>query len=685
MISKLLVLAFVAAVATASEATEQAAYVLSVHDDSWCHSHHLGEGATHCVSNNGCCFSEKISKIFEVMSFDDRLASEFGPCHSCVAHKDGWCQAFGAPNPNGKGKEWDECVANSGCTWSAGEDGAEGKCHRSSDKTLVTEHSCAAQLADKDARLPAFNACLDMSVANQEAAEATFVTSDTYETKRDLPNYRAFLNNPSECSFEKGSDQRTIANGCCYADEGCGCMELYTYAPECTEGNVFAASQQDSIPHVNGKDKGQYFCVDKQGHEIPNTRKQEPLNTPGATIDCNHFRDMHSGYQCPNAMVLSSSGGVVQVNKANNALDCRQDCVNDKDCGDSGWCCFNGCAYTCQKPVKPFTGCADPPVQGPSKTLAAVGEDSCVIGDGGCKGSHEMEVIASCAEGYSVAQNKGLPESVLLTCSHGRWLTGFGEENFELDCEKQCDPFDIEDVGSPSIIDDLVMNRDDFVIEGDENFFGSKRVITCVYNYGVVAGSESVLKTGADVLECGAKGLWGEKFTGNKRSIECSVCFDASTAAWTDGNGNNCQHYQSRPAECLKGEIGDGGTSAGWLALTPAQKNCRVACRTCRAAEAKFGVKDTRTADDIPGANETNFKNWKKISVKVIRTKYKDVSETKFVTVTKHLPLSQACQKDGEPTLEAALIDGEYQCYVDKDGNDLEEGYAIAGEAPSLD
>merc|ERR1712028_178912 len=165
-------------------------------------------------------------------------------------------------------------------------------------------------------------------------------------------------------------------------------------------------------------------------------------------IDCNHFRDMHSGYQCPNAMVLSSSGGVVQVNKANNALDCRQDCVNDKDCGDSGWCCFNGCA--------------DPPVKGPSKTLTAVAaEDSCVLlaEGGGCKGSHEMEVIASCAPHYSVAQNKGLPESVLLTCSHGRWLTGFGEENFELDCEMQCKPFDIEDEDSRSVIDDLVMNR----------------------------------------------------------------------------------------------------------------------------------------------------------------------------------------------------------------------------------
>lgn len=674
MISKLLVLAFVAAVATASEATEQAAYVVSVHDDSWCHSHHLGEGATHCVSNNGCCFSEKISKIFENKPFDERLASEFGPCHSCDAHKDGWCQAFGAKNPNGLGKEWDECVANSGCTWSAGEDGAEGKCHRSSDETLVTEHSCAAQLADV-ARLDAFNACLDTSIAKQEAAEATFVTSDTYETKRDLPTYRAFLNNPQDPD--------------CLVENGCGCMDLYAYAPECTEDNGFAASQQDSIPHVNGKDKGQYFCVDKQGHEIPNTRKQEPLNTAGATIDCNHFRDMHSGYQCPNAMVLSSSGGVVQVNKANNALDCRQDCVNDKDCGDSGWCCFNGCAYTCQKPVKPFTGCADPPVQGPSKTLSAVAaEDSCVLlaEGGGCKGSHEMEVIASCAERYSVAQNKGLPESVLLTCSHGRWLTGFGEENFELDCEKQCDPFDIEDEDSPSIIDALVMNRDDFVIEGDENFFGSKRSITCVDNYGVVAGSESVLKTGADVLECGAKGLWGEKFTGNKRSIECSVCFD--NAEWTDGNGNSCQHYQSRPAECLKGEIGDGGTSAGWLALTPAQKNCRVACRTCRAAEAKFGVKDTRMADDIPGADEANFKNWRKISVTVIKTKYRTVSEMKTITVTKHLPLSQVCQKDGAPTLEAVYDapNNKYVCRELLDGSVGKfEGYEIGGEAPSLD
>jgi len=650
MISKLLVLAFVAAVATASEATEQAAYVVSVHDDTWCHSHHLGEGATHCVSNNGCCFSDKISKIFEVMSFDKRLSMDFGPCHSCKEHEDGWCEAFGLESL--KGNVWDDCLANSGCTWKEEKEG-EGICRSTKDEELVTVHNCATQ-KDDTARLAAFDACLAESEKNQEAGEQDFEPNAKIKTVRDLPTYRAFLHNPSVD---------------CLPENGCGCMDLYAYTPVCTDTNEFAPYQSDSIPHVNGdKKNGQYFCVDKYGHEIPNTRKQEPLDTPGAIIDCDIFRRKHDGYQCPNAMVLSSSGGVVQVNEANDALDCRQDCANDKDCGDEGWCCFNGCAYTCQRPVKPFTGCANSPVHEVGQTLSAYQDDGY---------NHEMEVVASCKPGFSVAQNKGLAESVLLTCSHGHWLTGFGEENFELDCEQQCDPFNIE-ITTISTIDGLKMNRDDFVIEGDEEFFGSKRRITCVDNYGVVAGSDSVLKTGADVLECSADGKWEEKFTGNPRSIECSVCFDS--AIYRDAQGNSCQHYQSRPAECLKGEIGEG---VSWEAYTPAQKNCRVACRTCRDAEAQYGVKDTRKEADICDPEESGcdekLKNWKKVAIKVIKTRFKNVGEIQKVTVTKHLPLSQACQKEGKPTMEAELIADMYSC------DHLEEGYEIAGEAPESD
>jgi len=628
MISKLLVLAFVAAVATASEATKQASYVVSAHDDSWCHDHHLGSGATHCVSNNGCCFSDKIANLFEVMSFDDRLGSDFGPCHSCESHMDGWCEAFGAANPNGEGNVWDECVANSGCTYTA-----ERGCHSSAKEPIVTVHNCATQASDEDGSIVAFEKCLADSEAAQKSAEEIFVAGDDFETVKDLPTYRAFLK------------------------QGTGCMKLYTYKPKCiADGAKFAPMQKDGIPHVSGDDerRGQYFCVDEDGHEIPNTRKQEPLDTPGASIDCDHFRKKHDGYQCPNAMVLSSSGGVVKVNKANDALDCRADCNNDVDCGTGGWCCFNGCAYTCQTPVKPFTGCANPPVHEVGQTLNAVSSEF----------EHEMQVVASCENGFSVAQNKGLPDSVTLTCSHGRWLTGFGEESFDLDCEKQCDVFNIEKTGE-SEIDGMNMNRNDFVIEGDENFFGSERKITCVDNYGVVAGSESVLKTGSDLLECGAGGEWREKFTGNKRSIECSVCFD--NADWRDAQQNNCQHYQSRPAECLKGEI---GTAGGWTSLTPAQKNCRVACRTCRAAEAQFGVKETRSVEPTE-----NIDNWKKISVKVIKTLSKTENAIKMVTVTKHLPLSQACQKEGSPTLEATQEDGSYVC--------KKEGYEIAGAAPA--
>jgi len=663
MISKFLVLSLVAVVATASEALEnaaEAAYVRSTHDDTWCHNHHLGSGSTSCVQNNGCCFSSKVDKIFSMMKFDDQLASDVGPCHSCESHSDDWCAAFGTPDPSGEGDVWDNCVANSGCTFTEAK-----KCHSAAKDVLVTRHNCATQLADASGAYAAYSTCLKDSEEVQDAAEKaclddrencaelkafceidankvgqTYVECQEGFTGRQMSTYRVFLKS---------------------AKDG-GCLDSYTYKPVCAkEGSeYYAAEQSDGIRHVDGVQRGQYFCVSTTGHEIPNTRRQVPLDTAGVNIDCEKYRSMADGFQCPNSMVLSSSGGVVSVNKDSDALDCTTNCASDQDCANSdrGWCCFNGCNYQCHQPVKPFTGCAQPPIDSDSQTL----ED--VVPNGF---DHEMQVTVRCAEEFSVAP--GLDTSVRLTCSHGRWLTDAGVSMPEdaLECMQECPVFDISKT-DVSVVDGLKMNRNDYVIEGDDNHFGATREISCVPHYGIVAGDKK-----SQTLTCGAGGVWSEEFDGTtpnqKRTIECSVCFD--DADFRSNEGNHCSFYQSRPLQCADGAVG--------TSLTPQQKSCRVACRTCREAEFEFGVKDVRMSVPTKMVDGVSVKQTAKWTRKIRgywETKTMKVKSYQEITVTKQLPLWEACKNaDGNTKSATKNESGDFYC----DG----EGYELMGEDPN--
>jgi len=636
MISKLVVIACLGA-ASASESTKQESYVQSVHNDVWCHAHHLGMGATQCIENNGCCFSEKVNSIFQVMPIADQRALEVGPCHSCDAHTDDWCSSFGAPAADGSGEVWDNCVANSGCTYTASRG-----CHSSASEPLVVEHNCATYNAN--AKTDAYLACVDKKVIEENvAAEAAVEAACGGDEKcvedfdkTELPKYRLFVKSGdgSECD-----DLEPVAARECETKnkKDGGCKDIYYYDAICDYDDeaLFAPFQEDGMPNKDGS-VGQHFCVDQFGHEIPDSRKQFPLDTPGIGIDCVEWRRKADGYQCPNAMTLTTRGGVVVVNEDNDALDCTQHCNTDADCGRE-WCCFNGCGYTCKAPVKPYAGCAAVPINHQGQTVHAVGDRSTEYSPED-ELKHTMKLSVSCLPGHNVMPPSS-PQAVELTCSHGRWLTAEGSQDYELKCMEQCAQFDMESTGV-SLVDGLKMKSQDFIIEGDETFFGSKRTISCQPGYGVVEGNVDAVKDQKEVLTCNAAAMWINA-RDTERTIECSVCFD--NAEWRHPvNNNNCLFYQSRVSMCEKQDDDDMTKK-----YSPQQENCRVSCRTCMAMEAQFGIKETRASiSDVPASNKGK---WFKIAKTIKKNSIRVVSEETVVEVTKQIPLTEACT-DGSTT-----------------------------------
>jgi len=431
-----------------------------------------------------------------------------------------------------------------------------------------------------------------------------------------------------------------------------GCSELYYYEPECVEEDLtkYKSSQHDTI--------GQYFCVDEHGHEIPDTRKAKPLDSLDVQIDCDKERVKHVGYQCPNAMTLTTKGGVVSVNTNNDALDCTNHCNTDQDCthlgsGDDHWCCFNGCAYTCKKPVLPFSGCAAIPTNHAGQIVHEAGDRDALL-EKGAHREHKMQIEVSCESGWDVIPLDG-PQSVVLDCHHGNWEICDNPDDkwdcspeFKLECQEQCDPFDIH-ATEISIIDEMKMRERDFVIEGEGDHYSATRKITCAEGYGIVAGDESAKRDGYEILTCSAGKQWLNYEEGH-RSIECSVCYD--NMEWRDENGNNCDYYKSRVMECF-GEDPN--------AETPAEDNCRVACRSCLSAEKKYGKKERRP--NLKNVQPGNFKKWHKMREKVSRDATRIEYHTVVVQVTNLYPVTEVCQVDGgEPYHGTKNQEGGFDC-----------------------
>jgi len=570
--------------AAATEATgtlKSASFVQANVTDTWCHNHFFGSGAATCVSMNGCCYSDLVGELFD-------NTQELGACHSCVAHEDKWCQTYGD-------KDLESCLKlGGGCQYN------------------VTSKRCNSVRPE----LPKFQTCEEY--ADDEGAMTI------YEDCMDSIDEEFGNEREGEGRDAEGNEiwKLPVSTG--------GCAELYHYTPQCTadsDGQVFEASQADT----DGVGPDTYFCVDMQGHEIPDTRKNAPLSS--FYLDCEKLRKMHAGMQCPNAITLSTEGGVTFANKDNEASNCDKHCNTDADCPGEGWCCHNGCGHMCHDPIKPLSSCSDVPTDIFQTVLWASGwanEWGCPPGKGGkdCSKSieeeHGTQVLLSCMDGFDATPIKSAPQNIALRCHHGHWETMDGSRDFvsNLVCNKACEPYAIH---GKSSIDDRDLKARDFQLHMNGVAHGSIANVSCAEEYGAITGSNEVMRNLYEILTC-EQGVWITS-AGGEQTLECSVCYDKQDFEWRDANDHPCHYFASRPMECNDND--------GALA------NCRVSCRTCLEAEEKYKVK--RTVKTISDVQDDQKQNWhrvrKKKGVKKTRKAIKNVA----TKVTTRLLPSEVC------------------------------------------
>lgn len=636
---KLAVLVCLVAVASA---TKSESFVRSQHSDSWCHEHHLAAGSPSCVQNNGCCFSDVAQDLYS--DIDDTSDLNYGPCHSCYVHESGWCALFGVV-PYSETPVQD-CISQSGCTW----DSALEQCLSQEPETVVDEMTCS-DFASNDEALLAYTNCVG---ANQE----TFLEA---------------------------------------------CKDLYYYEPACNmhDETEYQAAQKDSI--------GQYFCVDENGHEIPNTRRriagadlkqyqEEELDTFMMLfregVDCNKKRAESSGLQCPNAITLTTKGGVVMVNEDNDAQNCKISCSTDKDCkaeedkadmsAEGNWCCFNGCGYACKKPVVPLQGCAMVPHNHAGQTILQDNEklefDADQVHD------HKMKIVLACEGGWDAIPLDG-PQEKELECKHGSWEYCVDEictTDYSLRCQEQCKPFEV-----PSD----ARHQHHYNVVGSGLSYGSTRTISCPAGYGIVGGTDDVKANGFEEVECSEGRKWltsaaafahnelakiNDKLAScgsdcpieleeerelyemkiaqdNSASIRCNVCFD--DAEWRDDNGHACSYYTARPLECALAP-GDDPT----LIDGSARDKCRVSCGTCLLAEEKYKIREKRIELD----ENADRSNWKFARMKEKKEGVRQMTRQVSVTVSRRYPVNEVCANSDGVRKHATFddISGTYVCEI---------------------
>ena len=552
--------------------TEMASFVQSSHPDAWCNDHFIGSGSQNCLKLTGCCYSQVAAGMFD-------NTQELGPCHSCDAHQNEWCHAYGDEG-------LDACLKLGGaCSY----DYEVGKCMSAEPEAVFTVRSCVDVAADEGAKA-AYKQCMD-----------------------DIDEK---YNNTERLGEGRDADGKEIwkkreAQG--------GCAELYFYTPACTPddgGELFEAYQADE----DGIGPDTYFCVDKEGNEIPDTRKGIPQEK--WDVGCEKLRMMHAGMQCPNAPTLFIKGGVGVDNK-DDEEDCTQSCNTDKDCAGGLWCCVNDCSSVCQLAIKPMASCGTDEPLGTFQTIVwqegQENEWGCPPGRGGedCSRSvpeeHGASVLLACKEGFSVDSDHLANPSVddikgrALQCKHGHWESMSGERIQEimsnLICKKSCEPYTISGF---SVIDGKVLRESDFNIEqthfsDDSSAHGSIANITCADEYGVVSGTDKVRRYSYELLECD-EGTWvAHDVDGGAQTIECAVCYDKTEYQWRDENQASCTLYSRRPMLCEDNQ--------------EAIDNCRVSCRSCAEAEAKFKIKTKKESlDAVP---EDRKSHWHVIAKKV--------------------------------------------------------------------
>lgn len=765
---KVAVLALIACLATVSaiESIEEAA-----HSDSWCHDHHIGEGASSCVRHSGCAYDAKTNT-----------------CHSENIHSDAWCSAHG--NDGVK-----ECIQFAGCyfdddfddngiqdedewdqmRWNtvlmqevnreepnANVEGADmmkrkelfsqrlldvvggerwhkvritkedGKFAANIDGEEVKGFMATFQeYTDWQALLSTFDADEDGRISKGEfPAEEEFILLDlnedgfldeevkylclsTGDEAQDEQSCSELASSGGSHLYDTGTSgvkcetdlecmvsEPTDDNGMpCYdkngnlltPDQCSGGPQCYTIAGEdrdmgtcsrsdrmipkpdmsgvcfgedgeqkyCDRGGVVrnfipvCSEEGDFEPLQLDDNSGFVFCVDENGHDIPDTRKQlkyllkrdadgnrvlmkgfkealekaekesRPMEVTdlGYDMNCVKKRKQHGNWQCPNAMSLTLFGGQLQASEHPDVGNCEVSCNSDTDCRGGGeWCCFNGCGNSCQKPILPQSDCdhlpEDEELHFELITGAAANNEFNLLhgvtkNEEGKMNGHGSVLKVSCARGFSGSKPKEI------TCTHGIW------EDWELKCYLDCPRFKIRRTvdewsnngegaadlhenrlsagrkpGSTTALKFLNMDDED---SGEITFFDRER------NYNIEG---SGVNHGDKVkLSCSegygpTSGLPLVMKTG-REELECV------NGAWQASEANiNDPPVPMRTLVCdvCYDKFRDNAPEHSWVDElgrdcafyaqrasfcannAPAMENCRVACRSCDTAETTYKV-----------------------------------------------------------------------------------------------
>lgn len=593
--------------------------------------------------------------------------TKYGPCHSCDHHDHGWCKFYGSVSTS-------HCIKLSMCTWKvATKEGEKGHCESKitpldfggaiddqrkcnqnmgntetatfakqnyePDKDYVTWKKCVedskkstdggkcfdtkelrAGVEKKSNPIPGGQKWFPKKELCESYADCKKATTgkpgrrwnrlsdprcpDGSKFKWEMPSQRPTL-------VKEGGKMVKKANTRLGTNKD-GCRELYSYKARCVMNG--GKPTEEYAPYQADEDKlgfDGYFCVDKDGHEIPDTRKKRPVEL--FDINCVIQRQKHEGQQCPNAVTLTTRGGGVVVNKRNGKKrDCVVHCNSDTDCTKGNkWCCYNGCGYKCMTPLKePLAGCQQPP----GADLIEARRWVLVTPKGKAhngKGRHGISLTAKCNSAPStgpsftqVPTKKTGPnpiQSLELKCQHGSWVhcppgqDCIRENEFKklLQCKQDCPLFILatetvngvqltrtvqparsgkdlyQDTREARARDILVSKRTGFKSSaGDVNWLrhhGATRTITCPPGYGAVQHaaylgksklkSEKRVKSAASlsIVRHGYEVLTcGKPQEGvwQMRTLECSVCYDAYEWQWRDKKGNSCAYYRSRPLKC---------------------------------------------------------------------------------------------------------------------------------------
>merc|ERR1740130_1230705 len=357
--------------------------------------------------------------------YDGRI----GICHSCDAHEHEWCQSYG-------GEDVKTCVGFAGCTMDY-------------DKPEYPKGICQSSADPADFIEPEITCEERMEEAKADA------DGDGYE-----------------------------GIGALSASNGADAKMLIQYMPICDENGEWEPQQNEV-----DADNNYYWCVDENGHEIPDSRAKEKAFL-SRLINCAKERKKHAGHQCPNAVTLSIGNGEVMINDHPDVGNCDMRCNTDKDCrGEGEWCCYNGCGYSCQMSIIPKASCETIVLD---EGLQAANFEAEIPNE------HGTLVEIACADGWSGT------DPVEIECKHGSW------NDYSMECFKDCEPFEVVNARA----------RDYEIKGGGTAHHGDHRKVMCARGYGAVEGSPDAMRFYKEKLEC-INGAWGE------RSLECSSCFDA--------------------------------------------------------------------------------------------------------------------------------------------------------------